>query len=484
MVWLRRWVLVVGGGVLAAVGTAQPGTVDEAVHAITAAGAYATMEHLVSPRFGGRLTGTPEFEAAAVWAAEEFLAAGLRPPEECGDFLQPFPWTLGRVSEGRMWLPPASGEGEARELEHFKDFLPMFFSGSGEVEAEVVFVGFGMTAPELDRDDYAGLDVTGKVVMAVRGAPRDGRDWNAHNSHRARAANARSHGAAAFLFAEAARANPAGEPVPDLVLAAISEDVANELLGARGLSLAEVRKVLEVGGSASFATGRKVRLLVRAGDPVATRGVNVAGVLAGSDPLLAGEYVLVGAHLDHVGDWPELLPGANDNASGAAALLEIVRAVVRLDHRPPRSLVFVLFGGEEVGLLGSRHWAANPPASLGRCIAMLNMDMVGVGTGAWVSGGVNFPEVFAALEQARDRFETGLTLRAGPSSGEPRADHGPFQAAGIPAVSLFGMGAQHRGYHTPEDSLWWITPRSTEAIARVVLGAAVQLAGGQPSVLP
>lgn len=485
MSWLRRvGYLFLSAVAAVGVAAADPGSLESAVRVVSAAGAYATMEHLTAPEYAGRLTGTPGFEAAAAWAVEQFRTAGLQPPAEFPDHLQPFPWTLGRVAEATMALLPAEGEEGIRELEFFEDFLPMFFSGSGSVETEVVFVGYGITAPDMGRDDYAGVDVAGKVVMAVRGAPRDGRDWNRHNSHRARAATALSHGAAGFLFAEAARANPSGEPVPGLVLAAVSEALADELLSELNLTLAEVRKVLAVGGTATAATGRRVRLEVEAREPIETRGVNVVGALPGSDPAMAGEYVLVGAHIDHVGDWPELLPGANDNASGSAALLEIARAASRLDPRPARTLVFVLFGGEEVGLLGSRHWVAHPPESLGRCVAMLNMDMVGVGTGAWVAGGANFPEVFAALERARDRFEPALSLRAGRSEGEPRADHGPFQAAGIPAVSLFGMGAQHRGYHTPEDTLWWVTPRSTEAIARVVFGAAVDLAGSQQPTSP
>ncbi|MEW6338627.1 MAG: M20/M25/M40 family metallo-hydrolase [Acidobacteriota bacterium] len=449
-------------------------TIETAARAVTAAGAYAGVERLTAPDFAGRLTGTPGFDAAARWAAEQFRVAGLEPPVEHPDFLQRFPVTLTRIDSALMeWVEEGS---PSQELKRGTDYMPLLFSGSGEVTAEVVFVGYGITALDMGRDDYAGLDVRGKVVMTVRGAPQDGRDWTAHDSHRARSANAKAHGATGFLFAESAIANPNGVPVADLPMAGISAEFADRLLAPRKVALEELRRVLSLGGVASVATGRKVRLAVTARAPWQSEGANVIAVLPGRDPAHAGRYVLVGAHLDHCGDWPELLPGADDNASGSATVLEIARAAARLQPRPRRAVVFVLFGGEESGLLGSRRYAAGLPASIGRPVAAYNLDMVGAGNGAFVSGGMNFPELFAALESARDRRQPGMGLKAGRSSGEPRADHGPFQAAGIPAVSLFGSGGTHRGYHTGDDTLWWITPKTMEAIGRVVLDAAVTLA--------
>jgi Zn-dependent M28 family amino/carboxypeptidase len=234
--------------------------------------------------------------------------------------------------------------------------------------------------------------------------------------------------------------------------------------------------VLEKSGVASFATGCRVHLAVKARPPYQGEGANVIAVLPGSDPKVAGEYLVVGAHLDHCGSWPVLLPGADDNASGSATVLEIARAAARLQPRPRRSLVFVLFGGEEEGLLGSKFFVEHPPASLTRCLGAFNLDMEGIGSGAWVAGGKNFPELFKLLEQARDRREAGVRLIAGRSEGEARSDHGPFQAAGIPAVSLFGASESHHGTHTPEDSIWWIAPANMEAVGRIVLDAVIHAA--------
>lgn len=470
---------------LLAVALSAPAAADgleQAVGTITAADAYAAVERLTAPEFAGRLTGTPGYAAAAAWAAGELRAAGLVPPPGRTDYLQPFEVTVGGVESAAMRLLPEGDDGAATELKLLESFAPFLFSGSGDVAAEVVFVGYGISAPELGRDDYAGLDVAGKVVMAVRGAPRDGRDWRAHDSHRRRTANARAHGAAAYLFAESAVANPNGEPIADLPMAAVSDEVADELLTGRDLKLAELRKVLAQGGVASFSTGRRVQLAVRARPAIRATGSNVVAMLPGRDPALASEFVVVGAHLDHCGDWPVLLPGADDNASGSAAVLEIARAAAGLAPRPRRTLVFVLFGGEEMGLLGSEHFVGNPAAGLSRCIAMLNLDMVGVGNGVWVAGGENFPAVCAALTTARDRWAPGFGVTCGrvDVTAEARADHGPFLGAGVPAVSLFGSGGQHHGYHGGDDSLWWITPRTIEAAARTVFGAAVALADAPP----
>lgn len=450
-------------------------TVAQAAAGITAESAYATVARLTAPDFAGRLTGSPGHAAAARWMAAELARAGLKPVPGMPEHMQRFPVTVNGVESATMELLAADGKGQPQPLESFKGFLPFFFSGSGEVSAEVVFVGFGITAPALQRDDYAGLDVKGKIVMAVRGAPKDGRDWTAHNSHRARTANARAHGAAGYLFAESAVANPNGDQIADLPMAEVTADVANGILAGSKLTLDDLRKVLEKGGLASFATGRQAHLRVKATAPRASEAANVVAMVPGRDAKV-GEYVVVGAHLDHCGDWPTLLPGADDNASGSATVLEIARAAARVKPHPRRTMVFVFFAGEEEGLLGSKFFVAHLPTGLGRCVGMFNLDMEGAGNGAFVAGGKNFPELLQRLEEARNRLMPGVELRAGLSEGEARSDHGPFQAAGIPAVSLFASGGTHHGYHSPDDTLWWITPRTMEAVGRIVLLAAVSVA--------
>lgn len=457
-----------------------PSAFRDAAMRVTAEGAYAADARLASPEFAGRLAGTDGYAKAARWVASEAKRAGLLAPAEFRDFLQPFPVTLSRVTGASMELLPEDGKGEPQKLALFKDFMPILTTSSGDVTSEVVFAGFGITAPKLGRDDYEGLDAKGKIVMVIRGEPKDERDWSAYDDSRARYANARAHGAAACLLADQAVASPNGDRLEGTMTGEVSADFANALLAGRGLKLDELRKVLEVGGTASFPTGRTVRFTVTAAPTVETTAANVLAVLPGSDLSPQKEFVLVGAHLDHCGDWPALLPGADDNASGSATLLEVAKAAAKLSPRPRRTLVFAWFAGEEGGLLGSKYLASHLPASLGRCAAMINLDMVGAGDGAYVAGGKNYPDVMAALTRARDAVEPSFKLKDGLSKGEARADHGPFQQAGIPSVSLFGMGGNHHGYHTPEDTPFFITPRTMEAAGRVVLLAAADLAGAPP----
>ena len=454
----------------------KPSPIAQAVAHITAAGAFVAVDHLASPEYAGRLTGTGGYEAAAAWMAEECKRAGLQPAQSLKGYLQPFPVELGGIEKASLELLPADEKGAPEAQEFFKGYLPLLQSASGDVIAEVVFAGFGITASDLGRDDYARLKVEGKAVMILRGEPKDGRDWKAYDTTAAREANAKAHGAAAFLMVDQPVLSASGHPVEGMPAAMASEDLANQILSTQKLKVEEIRKVLEMGGTASFATGRKVHFAVKASARMAREGFNVVALLPGRDRKLDGDYVVVGAHLDHVGSWPSLFPGADDNASGSATLLEVARAMGGMKERPRRTVVFVWFGGEEMGLLGAKQFAQYPPGGLNRCVAVFNMDMVGVGTGAYVAGGKNFPEVFKALEEARDWCEPGIKLTAGESSGEARADHGPFQELGVHAVSLFGSGGSHHGYHTPEDTVFFITPKNMEVIGRIVFTAAYSLA--------
>jgi len=458
----------------AAAGRPDPG---RATAGITAGSAITTLDRLASPEFAGRLAGSEGYAKAAAWIASEAHRAGLRAPADCPGYLQPFELTLGGLESATLTLLPPEGDAGAKpeEMSYYKDFMPMLNSGSGDVSAEVVFAGFGMHAPDQGRDDYAGLEVKGKVVMVLRGEPEKG-EWKGHSSTMARTHLAAELGAAGFLLVDSPVLSANDRIEHQMPEAMVGEAVADRLLSSQKVAIAELRKVLAKGGTASFPTGRSVHFAVKAKPQRTVTAPNVVALLPGSDPSLQGEYVVVGAHLDHLGDWPQLNPGADDNASGAASLLEVARAAGAAGGAPRRTVVFVWFAGEELGLLGAEHFAAHPAAGLTKCTAVLNMDMVGVGTGLWVAGGENFPELFDALKAARDRWAPEFQLKAGRIRGEARADHGPFYDRGVHAVSVFGMGGDHKGYHTAEDTAYRITPKTMESAARTVFGAAWALA--------
>lgn len=455
--------------------------VAAAASRITAASAFRTVEALASPELKGRLSGTEGYAKAVELVVSEVRKAGLRPPADLPDYRQPFPHPLGGVESASLTLLPAADEkdGTPTEAEVLKDWSPMVNGGSGDVKAEVVFVGYGFDAAAEGRDDYAGVDVKGKVVLVLRGEP-EGREWKDHRSTVARTNAAARKGAAGFLLIDSPVTSTNVGLARGLPEGMVSEAFADRLLAGKKLTVAELKKVLSKGGTASFGTGRSVRLAVKGLPWREVTTHNVVALLPGSDPSAKGEYVVVGAHLDHIGDWPRLNPGADDNASGAASLLEVARAAASLKARPRRSVVFVWFAAEELGLRGAEHFAKNPPKGFEKCLAVLNMDMLGAGNGLFVAGGENFPEIKAAMEAARDRLVPGFDLRSGKIRGEGRADHAPFFEKGIHAVSLFASGGEHHGYHSPDDTVYFITPKTMESGARVVFGAAVALADARP----
>lgn len=455
--------------------------VERAAARISTASAFQTVEVLAAPGMQGRLSGMDGYRKAADWVVSEVRKAGLRPTDGFRDYLQPFTHGLGGVESASLTLLPAEGEkdGKPAEAEVLKDWSPMVNGGSGDVTAEVVFVGYGFDAAAQRRDDYAGVDVKGKVVLVLRGEPETG-EWKEHRSTIARTHAATRKGAAGLLLVDSPVTSTNVGISRDLPEAMVSEAFADRLLAGKKLTIADVKKVLSKGGTASFGTGRQVRFAVKGLPWREVTTHNVVAVLPGSDPSVKGEYVVVGAHLDHIGDWPRLNPGADDNASGAATLLEVARAAATLKVRPRRNVVFVWFAAEELGLRGAEHFASHPPKGFEKCVAMLNLDMLGAGSGLYIAGGENFPEIKAAMEAARDRLAPGFGLKAGKIRGEGRADHAPFFEKGIHAVSLFGSGGEHHGYHSPEDTVYFVTPKTMESGGRTVLGAAFALADGKP----
>jgi len=446
---------------------------EVAIESIEGGAIFETVDHLSGPGYSGRLTGTEGYAAAADWIISQVRAAGLDPVDAHSDYLQPFTFTMRKIRNADLWLLPEEEGGKERKGVFFEDYMPMLQSAGGEVEAEVVFAGYGISSP--GRNDYASIDVEGKVAMVLRGQPSEG-VWRHYVSRRARMEAAREHGAAAFFLIDTAVLSASG-PLPDgLPGCMVSKAFADAILSEKGFTVEQLGRSLKEGGVVSFPTGRKVRVSIRSGAPEEVRGLNVLALLPGSDPGLAGEAVILGAHLDHIGDWPELICGADDNASGSATLLEIARASARLPRRPMRSILFVWFGGEELGLLGSRHLAAHLPEEARSAVGVYNMDMVGAGTGLWVSAGKDYPAMMSRMEEARDRWFPDMAILGGKVRGEMRADHGPFIEAGVPAVSIFGMRGEHHGYHTPGDTVWWITPKVMEAAGRIVMDSALSLA--------
>ncbi|MCU0276753.1 MAG: M20/M25/M40 family metallo-hydrolase [Acidobacteria bacterium] len=455
--------------------------VDAALAAVSGPAAYEYCKVLAGEAYAGRHTGTPEYEAAARWAAAKFASWGLSAPS--GGFLQPFPAPHAVVDSSEMTLTIA---GKERKLVAGKDFLPILFSAAGRVSGGAVFAGWGISAPELGYDDYAGVDVRGKFVVCFRGVPDPAdKRFQRHDEHRVRMQAARARGALGLIYIyPEVQANPNGDLLEKFFPAEISEAVADELFAPRGIKAAELKKDLQAYRvPITFALDARIDLAVEARHFPGAVGYNIVGYLAGSDPKLARECIVLGAHFDGCGRHLGILfPGADDNASGSAVVMEVARAFAVSGLRPGRTLAFVLFGGEEMGLLGSSHFAANVPAPLHKIRAMFNFDMEGEGDRSFAT----FSPEPAALRQAIAAADSRVGILAGTREikevGVRSSDFAPFFLRGIPCAAFYSNGP-HLAYHQAGDSIFRINPDILGAISRLALLSAWLLdAGPSPAV--
>lgn len=434
---------------------------------------YDLCKKISSDEFAGRLTGDAGYTAAANWAASMFKEWGLKPIDKETGYLQPYPspYTIVDESEMTLLLPAAAGASPREmKLEVQKDFMPLLFAASGDTTADLVFAGWGISAPDLGYDDYAGLDPAGKFVLCFRGTPDEADTaFEYYDQHRTRMRVAKEKGALGIIYIyDKPNAHPNGDWIDGFMPAMISESVADSLFAEAALTCAAIRKNLEeTKKPASFSLSSRARYRVASRHFPDGVGYNVAAFVEGSDPKLRGECVVIGAHYDHCGSHMGMIfPGANDDASGSAVVMELAEAYSKLKERPKRSVMFVLFGGEEMGLAGSTHFAEHLPAGFAKVTGMFNFDMVGEGDGASCSYTSDPPELRAVLDEAGRRV--GTLRRTWPIKhvGVRSSDFAPFFLKGAPCVACFSNGP-HLAYHETGDTIYRINPDVLADIARI-----------------
>ncbi|RPI28068.1 MAG: M20/M25/M40 family metallo-hydrolase, partial [Acidobacteria bacterium] len=411
----------------------------EGMATIQPASVYATCSELASPRFQGRLTGHEGYTAMSRWVGELFASWKLKPLSAQTGYLQEFPTQHTVVDSATMQLVTAgagAGKQEEKQLEPFTDFLPLLYSDSGERTGQIVFAGWGISAPGLGYDDYAGLDVREKFVLCFRGTPdpADAR-YTEHDEHRTRMATALKKGAIGLLYIyEEPLANPNGDWLAGFMPAIISNRVADLMFKSKGIESKKLQEdLLKYKRPLSCLLDATVTLKVNSRHFPRSSGYNVCGIVEGSDSELREEIIVIGAHADHCGEhMGAIFPGANDNASGTAVVIEMARTFAKLPVKPRRSLAFVLFGGEETGLQGSRHYADQLADLPGKVVGMINFDMAGAGDGAncGYSAGTEYLE---ALIKAADK-DVGILRGSRPIRrvGVRSSDFAHFFLKGIP----------------------------------------------------
>jgi hypothetical protein len=453
---------------------------------------------LSGPPFNGRQSGTADDLRSAQWIAQEFLSAGLRLPFiGNGSRTFPFPGEKDGTSSGAMTTVistplmapgPALRVGTANRLaaKHLgSDYLPIFDAPSADIQAQIVFVGYGIVDQAYGIDDYAGVDVNNCIVLFLRGKPEH---YPRPVSHADKVRFARDRGALGYLTAtgpvlqpyeirRGVTGNPSafyGQLPPDQAIpgAWISTALAQELLTESNESSPDRLRLLQeqLNQAASSQTTRTERFASLQWKTRTEEGllVNVVGMIPGTGT----ETVVIGAHRDHFGRPGGILfPGADDNASGTAVILEAARALTKLQLRPSRTILFISFSGEERDLLGSRLYTSRPLMPLNTTKAMINIDHAGVGNGRLTVGVTGL---------AKD-----VPLEAGKAAGVhekldlygffPGGDHVPFKEADVPTVTVVSGGV-HPHFHQATDTADTINPEIVKAVARYVLAVIWQLA--------
>jgi hypothetical protein len=462
-----------------------------AMHSISSHTLLAYVAELASPKYAGRLTGTRGYDASAKWASDLLAAWKIEPAGDRGGWLQTFPdpYTLV-LSPGEVSLSvPMAGSKEsiARPYVYEQDYYPGSTSDSGSVTADVVYVGYGITAPELGYDDYAGVDVKGKIVLMEPEVPVAAdpdvelfRKWRPYSFHDYKVRNAARHGAAGIAY-NYFIVNPNSAFVKGLVSAAIGPAVVNDLFAGTGRKHDElVQAIRSTRKPASFDMSRTMTIANKTEHHPEGVGANVVAWLPGADPALKQEAIVIGAHLDHLGLNHRLMPGANDNASGVAVLLGVAEALATSGIPLERSVVFVLFGAEEQGVKGSEFYVAHPFVPNDKVTAVINLESVGRGERIAAGAARDYPELWGAIDRANRKYiHRPLTASSNAFVARPRQDAAHFVWAKVPTVSFGTGGAKpvpYATYHTTRDDVDLITPEIMEDLARLTFLTTVELA--------
>ena len=454
----------------------------------------AHIKYLSSPELKGRESGSPELGKAADYIARQFKAAGLK-PVDAKSYFQTFNVTssarLGRHNQLAYTI------GDKKKTAQAAQFSPLNFSSSGDFTGKVVFAGYGITAREYSYDDYAGIDAKDKFVIVLRHEPQEfddksvfsGKVYTEHAQFFSKAVNAKMHGARGVILVNdaanhadsddlepfATTAGPSEAGVPYLQVKA---EVVNQWLAQAGPHAGDL-KTLQTAidkdlQNMSFALPDSVTVSVRTDVRRDSRPVNnVVGFLPGD----TAEYVVIGAHYDHLGPGRQFSmapsmagtthPGADDNASGTAGVIELARYFGAQGKRH-RGIVFMTFAGEELGLLGSSYYVNHPTLPIENAVAMINMDMIGrIRDGKVYLGGLGTGDSFNKLIDEVGKASS-LTLERSDSSGYGSSDHTSFTTKQVPV--LFFFSGLHADYHKPSDT--WDKIDAPEAVKLLDVVAA------------
>lgn len=428
-------------------------------------GAIAHVRYLADDQLEGREVGSWGAHCAADYVAAQFAAIGLEPAGDQGSYFQTF-----QIRKGAELGPNNRLVVSGRSYALGSDWVPIGFSASGDVTRDLIYGGHLLSNPGTPEDDFARLDISGKVVVVEWGDPDAPHGESLRGDPHFKATVATGRGAAGILFLA-----PQGMQLPSLD-AETRATLAIPAAVVTADAAAIVRDAMIDGAQAELRTDVQV---------TTADARNVIALLPGSSPTLRDEYVIIGAHYDHLGfggegslapDSHEVHNGADDNASGTADIVEIARALATRPH-PDRSVLFIAFTGEERGLWGSAHFVSEPTIDLDKTVAMLNLDMVGrvVDNKLTIMGFGTAAEWDQVVDQANAEMERPFQIGKSPDGYGP-SDHSSFYGAGIPVLHF--LSNLHEDYHRPTDDWEKINVDGLERVADLTTRVARRIASG------
>jgi len=449
--------------------------------------AYQHVKALASPQMEGRQSGLPGALLAESYVAKQFKGWGLKPVGDDGGFFQTFPLLVTKIENASMKIldTPFS----PIPLTIHEDFYPLTNSGSGDLTGEAAFIGYGISKPDKGWDDYVDADIKGKVAIIVRGKPPlSGQDWSLEYSRNYTVNEAYRRGAAAVLFLQGLYPIHGAAIQEDAYhlntpMAYIAEHVADKLLIGSGYSFKAYTEALKAAPKL-VNTGHRISLNFSVKKISNGKASNVVAMLPGADPALKNEYIIIGGHLDHLGQCPngEVFAGANDNASGSSVVLELARAFSESRKPPARSMIFALFAAEEQGLMGSEYMASHLPEDIKKedVVVMINYDMAGHGSGdVGFGGGEIFPLVWRKfMGSMRPGLSEKIMMSRAWGGG---SDQASFRNEGMPVFSIWSRG-NHLFYHTISDVPALVKPEVLGSVGEVS-EAAIRYFADWPSTL-
>jgi hypothetical protein len=454
---------------------------------------------LASDELTGRGVGTPGIKLARDYIAREFARDGLLPGGDNGTYFQNFEAATGVTVK----QPSSLTLGRDESLTLNENWTPLGLSASGKVEGDVIFAGYGVSAKDYGYDDYAGIDAKGKVVIVLRyePPPKDDKSpfqkWPRYSTYatlRAKANNARDHGAVGMVLVDLQPPRSGRRELIStrssfsrmdngIVSAQVKRETIDKWLRAHGVALAELKEKIDREEKPASVPLPNLKLSLAVTLELShERAENVVGILPGADPKLRDQNIVIGAHYDHLGFGHygsldssaegQIHHGADDNASGTAVVMRVAELLSRASPKPDRTIIFVAFSGEELGLLGSRHYVEHPAAPIKSTQAMINLDMVGrLRENTVTVFGTRSAKEFSGIvnEEAK---RLGLNVTESDSVG--RSDHMSFYNKKIPALHFFT--GSHSDYHRPSDTADKLNLEGMVKVADLVLATARSLA--------